>query len=361
MRICVDCRMSGKSGIGAFIDGVLPHLVESGHNLVLLGDAVKLAHYRGPSVDVVPCVVKMFSIKELFFFPGDLLKIINSTDAYFSPYCNIPGGIKVPVFSTIHDVVFLDIPELAGRLGTFVRKMIYRLSIRRSKEIFTVSEFSRGRIMEKLKCRKPVTVVSTSTPEFFIDREHSAEKKDYVIFIGNIKKHKGLQTLIPAFVKFREGFQAGKDLPRLLIVGEKDNFRTKDSSLEKYIEDSEKNGIVFTGFVSNEDLRTMLREARILVQPSFYEGFGLPPLEALVSGTRALVSDIQVFREVYSEMPVTFFKTGDSDDLCKKLTEMWKEDPVPPSFENPYSFKRTTRAVIYRIEEVCGLKKDLEN
>ena len=84
MKIAVDCRMSGKSGIGTFLDEILPYLKNSGNELFLFGSK------EGES-----CNVKTFSLKEMFLFPKELLKKINSCDVYFSPYCNIPGGIKI--------------------------------------------------------------------------------------------------------------------------------------------------------------------------------------------------------------------------------------------------------------------------
>ena len=105
MKIAVDLRMSGKSGIGAFIDSMLPTLK------------------AGAEVVEIKPDIKPFSLKEMFFFPKNELKKINGCDAFFSPYCNVPGrffcrGIKVPIFTTIHDVIFLDLP-LAGKVGTF--------------------------------------------------------------------------------------------------------------------------------------------------------------------------------------------------------------------------------------------------
>ena len=65
----------------------------------------------------------------------EIVKKINSCDAYFSPYFNIPSKIKIPVYTTIHDVVFLDIPSLAGKCGTLIRKMFYKYAVKKSKEI----------------------------------------------------------------------------------------------------------------------------------------------------------------------------------------------------------------------------------
>jgi len=65
-----------------------------------------------------------------------------------------------------------------------------------------------------------------------------------------------------------------------------------------------------------------LAESALLIQPSLYEGFGLPPLEAMILGTHAMISDIPVFREIYSDFPVVFFKAGDSNDLKNKKLEL---------------------------------------
>ena len=305
MKIAVDLRMSGKSGIGAFIDSMLPTLK------------------AGAEVVEIKPGIKPFSLKEMLFFPRGLIKKINECDVYFSPYCNVPGrlfsrGIKVPIFTTIHDVIFLDLP-LAGKLGTLARKLIYQRAINKSKELFTVSEFSKGRIQARLRCKKNITVVYSGVPLYNEEAAggfDSARKTDTIIFVGNIKAHKGIKTLIPAFIKAREilagqsGSKAQKaprpsdaSLPRLLIVGSKENFRTSDTELDALMREAEKKGIEFTGFVPDEKLKTLIEEARLLVQPSLYEGFGVPPLQALYSGTRAVISDIPVFKEIYGRLP----------------------------------------------------------
>ena len=134
MKLAVDCRMSGKSGIGAFIDGILPFFIASGTSLLLLvpesglyGEELRAAAAAAQQVRILTCPQKVFSLQELICFPRALVREINACDAYFTPYCNIPAGIRVPVYSTIHDVVFLDMPEIAGKLGTAVRRAFYRL------------------------------------------------------------------------------------------------------------------------------------------------------------------------------------------------------------------------------------------
>ena len=356
-KIAIDCRMCGKSGIGAFIDGILPHLLATDNLFLLLGldrehlpPTLSSSLLNKDNVSLLSCDIKPFSLKETFFFPKELSCKINSCDAFISPYCNIPSGIKIPLFTTIHDVVFLDV-KLAGKLGTFARKLFYKHAVNKSKAIFTVSEFSKERIIKHLNCKKTIHVVHSSVPEYLQDPiSPLPEKTDSIIFIGNIKHHKGLHTLIPAFESFREECKkSSKAIPKLLIVGEKNNFRTHDSSLSS-LENSE--GVEFTGFVTNERLKLILSQAKILVQPSLYEGFGLPPMEALCCGTKAIVSDIPVFKEVYDKLPVTFFRTEDSEDLAKKLFQTWCDDTLLPPTKNQYSFNKTADKMLSIIDNL---------
>ena len=172
--------------------------------------------------------------------------------------------------------------------------------------------------------------------------------------MGNIKAHKGLKTLVPAFKKARALLH---DKPRLLIVGSKENFRTSDTELDALLKDAENDGILFTGFVPDSELKTLIERARLLVQPSLYEGFGIPPLQALYSGTRAVISDIPVFKEIYAKFPVTYFKAGDADDLAQKIAAAYSDKSPLPPVERLYSYKKSAQAVLKRMADSVNIKK----
>ncbi len=360
MKLAIDCRMIGSGGIGAYLCGLLPYFV-SEHECLLLGREDDLEEFRGrPGVEILGCHVKTFSLTELLCFPVNLLRAINGCDAYYTPYCNIPGRIfgriKVPIFSTIHDVVFLDIPELAGRLGTAVRKWFYQHAINKSRCVFTVSQFSAERIRFLLHfpASKPLVVTYNAVPHWFTEDkgelEQPADSKEAaayfqsrnrdLLFVGNIKAHKGLHILLPAFKLARE---RGLDA-RLVIVGNAGNFRTGDSGILEQLQSMPGEECFFTGRIGESQLRNLYRQCRLLVQPSLYEGFGMPPLEALSQGANVVLSDIPVFREIYRNLPVIFFKCGDVEDLAEKLLAAWKLPP-PSGWENPYSFKKTARII----------------
>lgn len=360
MKIVIDCRMLGSGGIGTYLESLLPFFIKK-HECFLLGDEKVLESYDGGlssddgvSADctVINCNIKPFSIKELFFFPRSLISLINSCDAYYSPYCNIPNGITIPVYSTIHDVVFLDIPSLTSKAGVLIRKFFYQRAVNHSDAIFTVSAFSAERIQKHLKMRnKQVAITYNSVPEWFVTPKESTQntvKEDFILFVGNIKRHKGLHTLLPAFAKVIEK----RPELKLIIVGNSENFRTGDDTISELFESFPKDKITFTGFISNDELKEFYQKAKLLVQPSLYEGFGMPPLEALTSGTNVVLSDIPVFREIYGTFPVSFFEPENSTDLAKKILatiDCLSDFKLPET----YSFQKT-----YSIIENTMLNKE---
>jgi len=337
MKLAVDCRMLGTGGIGTYIAELIPLFLEQ-YDCLLVGRTEDISAYAdNPHAELCPCAVPAFSLRELCAFPKLTAERINTCSAYYTPYCNIPSGIRVPVFSTIHDIVFLDVPGLASKTGTAVRKAFYKHAVRRSRAVFTVSKFSAERIRTQLKCRKPVVVTYSAVPSWLLNGTDPAVQKDgSILFVGNIKRHKGLHLLLPAFkTAVEHGLTS-----QLVIVGNAANFRTGDDTILHEIDAMGKDSVRFTGKVSDAELRVLYQRTSLLVQPSLYEGFGLPPLEALALGTNALISDIPVFKEIYGQYPVTFFRSGDCADLAEKLVSC-AALPPPADIPDLYSFRHT--------------------
>jgi glycosyltransferase involved in cell wall biosynthesis len=359
MTFTIDCRQIDLSGVGVYIRGCLPLFLQSENSFVLLGDVEKLKPLSAgrPNARIAACYIKPFSFKELFFFPRRILNIINKTDLFYSPFFNIPGGIKIPVFTTIHDIIFPDMPELTGRAGLAVRMWFFRRAARRSKTIFTVSQFSKSRILHHLGERRVIVTYNTVRDSIMRRDYSNSVKNKSIIFIGNIKKHKGLSILLEAFSKARE---EGLDYS-LVIVGGRENFRSADVEFLNRVKDNALQAVSWTGHIDDEELNGLIATSALLVQPSLYEGFCIPPLEAMMLGTRALISDIPVLREVYGEAPggksypVTFFKAGDAGELKEKLIELLRDGPpavrLDEEQKNRYTFAKTAAVIL---EELCG-------
>lgn len=346
MKLAIDCRMIGSGGIGSYISSLLPLFIKENETL-LIGNEVTLKEFSYyENVKIIPCDIKTFSLKELFSFPKEILNSINSCDAYYSPYCNIPSGIKIPIFSTIHDVVFLDVPGLTSKAGTLIRKCFYQYAVNKSKTVFTVSEFSAQRIKKHLHCKKtPVTVTYNSVPHWFTENiDPDIQKNNSILFVGNIKKHKGLHTLVAAYrILLQQNFSA-----KLVIVGNADNFRTGDDSISQEINSLPKDSIIFTGRISDSELKQCYQQANLLIQPSLYEGFGMPPLEALSLGTNVVLSDIPVFKEIYKDFPVIFFEKENAADLAQKISSSINL-PSPQNLPQKYSFEITADIILKTI------------
>lgn len=350
MKLAVDCRFIGKSGIGTFVENVVDELIRnhSEHQYLLITHTALAEKWNYPNVKTLHTGIRPFSLEELFSFPSEE---INRCDAFFTPYINIPQGIKIPIFSTIHDMVFFDVDGLVSPVGRLVRKFYYRRAIRKSTKIFTVSKFSEERIRHHFPTKKEIVVVynGVSAPirEQQIDR---IVKKDYFVYVGNIKKHKGLKTLVEAFGMAQEREMTTK----LLIVGNSENFRTSDRDVAGIINNNP--NIEFTGWVTNEKLVQLIAEAKALIQPSFYEGFGIPPLEALYLGTNVVLSDIPVFKEIYTDLPVTFFKKGNSTQLSGILQGYapmsYDKEQIRKQIDSIYSYKLAAKIILHEISSL---------
>lgn len=347
MTIAIDCRYIGKSGIGTFIENIVDCMLTQHpeHDYLLIINHSKPIKNDKCSIQTIKTSIEPFSLLELFSFP---VGQINECDAFITPYINIPVGIRIPVFSTIHDMVFFDVDGLTSPIGRFVRKLYYRRAVRKSFKIFTVSNFSKDRIQHHFPTNKEIVVVYNGVSATIQKQQSNrVEKKDYFVYVGNIKKHKGLKTLVEAFSMAQERVMTTK----LLIVGNSENFRTSDSTVAGIIDGNP--SIEFTGWVTNEKLVQLIAEAKALIQPSLYEGFGIPPLEALYLGTNVILSDIPVFKEIYACLPVTFFKKGNSAQLSGILQGYapmsYDKEQIRKQIDSIYSYKLAAKIILHEI------------
>ena len=303
MKIAIDCRYLGKSGIGRVCQGILDHLDYNEHEYFLIGNEEKLRAYS-PAY-IIPNDENPFSPKGLFSFP----KMINQfCDCIIIPNFIIPYGIKIPVYSVMHDLIFFDLPKITtkGFLDYRIKKMLLKRCMKKSVRIACVSGFTKSRCehyFPKYAGKCYVNYIGLSEDVLNFDTS-GIEKTNSIIYVGNVKPHKGLKTLIDAFHMLPKGMY------RLKIIGEKEGFLVGMKE-----EDLKSDDVIFTGRLSDDQLLREIASAKFLVQPSLYEGFGLPPLEALYLGTQPIISDIPVFKEVYGDLPVIFFKTEDAKDL----------------------------------------------
>ena len=334
-KLVIDCRYLGMSGIGRFLEGILNNFDFRGFDTTLIGKENKISKYK--NVKYIFDDTNPFSSKTILKW--DKVKEINQNDFFYSPNFIIPIGIKIKCFTTLHDIIFLDLKEVnKNKVEYFGKKLLLKRCLKKSKCVFTVSKFSRDRIAYYFnKYKNKIEWFYQGISENFVNYNKIVKKENYIIYVGNIKKHKGIRTLLDAIPYIDENIE-------IKIVGDATSFKNGDLEIIEYLNNPR---ITFTGKVSDDELLDLIAKAKYLIQPSVYEGFGLPPLEALYLGTQPIISSIEVFKEVYTSLPVKFFEVLNSKALANRINE--QNDIISIDKEeigSKFSYKNCVKTII---------------
>jgi glycosyltransferase involved in cell wall biosynthesis len=214
-----------------------------------------------------------------------------------------------PAVVTIHDLSFRHFPEWYTRAERMRFELTVPRSARRARRILTVSEFCKCDIVAELKVDKSkVAVTYNSIDEQFRPGEPSdiaaattalRISKPYVLAVANLQPRKNLPRLIAAWERMRE---MQKDLqPALVLVGRKAWLYA--GTLAAAAQSRWRDDIILTDYVPHEQLAPLYAGASVFVYPSLFEGFGLPPLEAMACGTPVVVSNTSALPEVCGSAP----------------------------------------------------------
>lgn len=242
-------------------------------------------------------------------------------DAYLFMAFPVPVLLfKKNMISTIHDICCWDCPETMNAVSKWYFRISHRIAMKKCSKILTISEFSRRRIVERLgyPAEKLPIIYCGIDPKFFAvaDMAAAAEKyrlpEKYILSLSTLEPRKNLQLLVKAY----EGLiLEGHDLPPLVLAGRKG---WKMDGLLEGIDPAVVAKLHFTGFIDDEDLPAIYAGARLFVFPSKYEGFGIPPLEAMAAGCPVLSSDAASLPEVLGDA-ASYFVSEDMDSLKAAL------------------------------------------
>ena len=263
-----DARWIGEHGIGRFAREVRQRLPEDTVDL-LGGDPVSL---RG-LLELERQTLIRRGRGKIFFSPG------------YAPPVTWRGSM---VF-TIHDLIHVDVPEERSRFKTLYYNRVVRPGIHRADRVFTDSEYSRQRILEwSGAAPEKVVVVSCGVSDQFSPNGPTySPGYPYIFYVRNPKPHKNTLGLIRAFALL-----ADQDI-RLLLSGRPDaDLQHEALRLGVF------GRVIFTGRIPEEELPAYYRGAAVVTMPSFYEGFGLPPLEGMASGVPVVVANATSLPEV---------------------------------------------------------------
>jgi glycosyltransferase involved in cell wall biosynthesis len=318
--LCVDLRWIDSSGVGVYIKGIMPGIVEvlSDVSIVCLGDRArleKLPWSSAPNVRVIDCRAARYSLAEQIQLP---LAIPRDTDLFFSPYYTIPLLYSGRVAVTVHDLSHRVAPEIIRDIRKrLYAQMMFRALRKRASVIFTVSNFTKVELLRLTSGPREDNILPThlgvSEEWYSAARLPSLRPRPYVVHVGNIKPYKNLGRLVEAFQKIRD------HVPHdLVIVGQREGLITGESPEFFELVKAAGERIYLTGFVSYDELRSLVGHADALVMPSLYEGFGLPPLEAMAAGVPVLVSRAASLPEVCGDAAL-YFDPLDVDNFANQL------------------------------------------
>ena len=312
MKIGIDARFYGSigKGLGRYTQKLIQHLeqIDSENQYVVFLRKENFDDYQpfNKNFQKVLADYPWYSFSEQLFFPQLLRRY--KLDLVHFPHFNVPLLYFGDFVLTIHDLILTHFPTLKGtrlnpifywlKYGAY--KFVILNAVYRSKKIITVSQFTKDDILSKYPAVKNKIMVTYEACDELCrvaigSQSQILEKygiiKPYLLYVGNAYPHKNLEKLIEAFEKVCVKYP---DM-QLALVGKEDFFYSR---LRKNVEASKISSVHFLGFVSDQDLDVLYRFAQVYVFPSLYEGFGLPPLEAMAKGTVVVSSDHPCMKEI---------------------------------------------------------------
>jgi glycosyltransferase involved in cell wall biosynthesis len=248
----------------------------------------------------------------------------------------LPKDKHCPFVITLHDVIPYKMPETCGE--TFLRIFNEDMPniVSKCDGIITVSEFSKEDISKAFNFPKEkIFVTHLAAEEIYrpLDKKECSDliksrygiDGDYILYVGGFSPRKNILGLIEAFSKLITKYK--KDI-KLVIAGKQGKSYAiyKKKTQDLGIEDR----VLFPGFIEVDHLPQLYNASKLLAYPSFYEGFGLPPVEAMACGTPVITSNVTSIPEVLGESAI-FINPNDVDALCRSMYEVLSSEDLAES------------------------------
>ena len=310
MRTAIDARKLHDYGIGTYVRNLVEHLARQDYDdeYVLFCRDEDREYVRGLGRRFTPQHVRAgnYSIREHISIPVALQYA--RADVFHAPHYVVSPLTMCPYVVTIHDCIHLRFPQyLPNRLAPHYARAMMRTAARRSRRVLTVSNASKQDILHYLGVpAEKVEVVynaldsrlatAPTAADITRVRERFQLTSPFILYAGNIKPHKNVDRLIEAYALLRRRGIVGV---KLLIIGDQ---ISKYPQLRRLVHRFQLHQHVrFLGFVPDATLAALYRLASVFVFPSLYEGFGLPPLEAMAAGAPVVTSNVSSLPEVVGD------------------------------------------------------------
>ena len=371
MKIIIDARMYGleHAGIGRYLVNLINQIekISKDNELVILLRKKYFddLRFNDKRFKKILADYPHYSFLEQIFLPLQLIKL--KPDLVHFPHFNVPLFYFGKYVVTIHDLIKHESRGMGTTTRTplvyWLKQIFYllmvRMAVKRSVMIITPSKFWQEELVKRYRLPQNKIVVTyegvdenllkTNIKPINILTKYKI-KTPFVVYTGSLYPHKNVERLVMAVKKINQ------DL-KLVIVCARNIFYER--FLEKVKKLKAEKFVNLVGFVPDEDLADIYRQAEAFVFPSFWEGFGLPGLEAMALGLPVISSNSSCLPEIYGEAAL-YFNPSDVNDMAEKISmvvhdKARREALVKNGFEQvkKYSWEKMVKETLKIYQETC--------
>src|SRR5271155_72315 len=376
VKIAIDIRRMTEFGVGTYIRNVVRNLGRLDHETTyfLIGSPAKVKEI-GPlpaNFHTIPLAEPERSWKSFTEF-RTIVKRLECDLVHIPNLFSIPRALPCPYVMTVHDMLehLSRARQQTGFWGSLHFQLTKRV-LRGAARIFAVSNFTKIEI-EKLFAVPAgrIEVVYNAIDERLLrghasaaDRQLIAERYQvtypFLLYAGRISPHKNVVRMIEAFSALKTELEKDQAFPdlKLIIIG--DDVSGNPDLRRTVIRSGVQNDVRFLGFVPIEVLRTFYDAAKIFVFPSLYEGFGLPPLEAMAHGTPVVTSNVSSLPEVVGNAAVLVHPEN-VFEIMRALHRVLLDQPLREKMKErsyrqaaKFSWEKSVRRIMNAYQEVAS-------
>lgn len=309
MRVCIDIQsIIGKpTGVGRYTLELVKAMAGKSEDITLsyfnfLGRYKGLDHFLNRQIRIIPG--RMYNqLWKRFHFPP-MNWFIGNFDVYHFPNFCLPPMSRGRFIITVHDLAFMRYPAYIEPKNLKFLQDELPSSLERAHRIIAVSNFTKKELIELFNVpEKKIAVIYEGVRAVNVQGQ-ALKKGDYILCVSTVEPRKNIEGLIKA---------AHLCNVKLVVAGQKGwlvNIKPQDN-------------VIFTGYVKEEELHVLYRNARAFVFPSFYEGFGLPPLEAMAYGVPVVSTRFEALGDA-----ARFVEPRDPEDIARGIKEVLEEPSV---------------------------------
>jgi len=350
-----EFQSPGLTGIGRYIRNFLNWLSENRTDVTPVVFLNQRCRYSPPSGRV-----QTVTINEHFTPVWDQVSLpaaikAGGLDVFISPYVKMPFAAGCPVVLIINDLIPLRLPARDSG-STPVKNVYFRLAaeaaVKRAAAIISISEFTKNEAVRVLgAAEEKIEVVRLGLEPRFrptrggagtLEKSLGLAAGEYILYVGQFRTTKNTAALIRAYSALGEEL---KDKYRLVLGGGESGEYERLRALANSLGLAER--VLFTGYVSDEELPSLLSNCAVFVYPSLYEGFGYPPLEAMACGAPVISSGAASLKEISGEAAM-LVDPPSADKIAEAMTAMLST----PGLADSYAEKGVEHARAFTVESM---------